>query len=123
MASAVLAILPVYAGLFACGLLAGLVLRLLDSRRTAGFVWAGTLGTIPGFALANVLFWALFDSVAALGRLLLGHFGGPEGLHQAAAILLTLFMIGGLLAANIIGCGLGFLVGCLLYGRNARSGL
>lgn len=109
-------IFPIYVALFAGGLLLGTALICFArTRRYAGFVISGTLGTLPTFIISNVLFWSAFVGIAILLKIPAEHFKDSHLVNAGAGILLIITLVGGLIVANLIGCISGFLAGCWFF--------
>jgi hypothetical protein len=114
-------ICPIYAALVAFGLLLGLgLLCSARTRRYAGFILSGTIGTFPGFIIANLLCWVVFFGVAVVLKIPMEHFKDSEIALGMAGIFLIIVLVGGLIVANILGCGSGFLAGCWLFAKIRR---
>ena len=60
-------ICPIYALLFTGLMLLSIVLLFIKRlRHWSSYIVLGTLGTIPGFIVGNILFWLLLFGVASL---------------------------------------------------------
>ncbi len=111
-------ILPIYAILLAAGLLLGLgFLCFARTRPISGLILSGTFGTLPGFVIGNILFWAVFVGVAMLLKIPVEHFKDSDVAGGIAGFALIFFMIGGLALANVLGCVSGFFAGCWAYAK------
>ena len=111
-------ILPIYAILLAAGLLFGLgFLCFARTRSISGFILSGTFGTLPGFVIGNILFWAVFVGFAMLLKIPVEHFKDSDVAGGIAGLILLSVMVGGLALANVLGCVSGFFAGCWIYAK------
>ena len=114
-------ICPIYAILFTGGIFLGLGFWVRPSTRPySGIVLSGTLGTIPGFIVGNILFWAISIAILWLIYFPLKFLETalPENIFKIIELVVgipgLIALAAGLLFANIIGCLAGFLAGCYL---------
>jgi hypothetical protein len=109
-------IFPIYVVLVVLGLLLGLGLLFIPRlRQYSGIVISGTIGTFPGFAIGNLLFWVIFIGIARILNIPIEHFKDSQAIVGSASIVLLIALIGGLAGANILGCGAGFIAGSWLF--------
>lgn len=101
-------ILPVYALLLAFLAIAAFVARSVESWRPAsGYIVAGTVGTLPGFMVANVVVMLAGFSPVLMAQ----HFAPPQWLQQASVIVAAAILLVGPFVASTIGIALGFAAG------------
>ena len=114
-------ICPIYALLVVGFMLLSLVLLFIKRlRHWSSYVALGTLGTIPGFVIGNVLFWLVLFGVASLIQKPMQQISSSV-LDGVAAVGVVLFFVGGLALANIGGCAAGFLGGVWLRSKFRRK--
>ncbi len=118
-------ILSVYIGLLSLGIIVGIILLFFQRTRSlSGYIFSGTAGTLPGFIIGNLLFWLLFIGALQLFKEPIHRLPDSDFVRTVGGGFLILLMMGGLALANILGCGLGFLSGCWIYGKiKKRKGL
>lgn len=110
-------ILPAYV-LLICGLsIAAVATRFVPQARPAsGYIVGGTLGTIPGFILANVIVISagLLPAWASQKVTL------PQWLESAMAIFAGAVLLLGPFAASAVGVFVGFALGEFIVFRRRR---
>ena len=110
-------ILPVYALLLAFLAAASVVARCVESWRPAsGYIVGGTVGTLPGFIVANVV----VTLAGLLPVLVAQHFTPPQWLQQAGAVVVAAILLIGPFVASAIGVVLGFAAGVFFVFRRRR---
>lgn len=110
-------ILPVYAVLLVFLLIAAVVARCVEGWRPAsGYIIGGTVGTLPGFIVANVI----VTLVGILPVLVAQHLTLPEWLQKAGAVIVAAILLAGPFIASAIGVILGFVAGIFFVFRRRR---
>jgi hypothetical protein len=104
-------------------LLGGVIYFIPRLRKYSGYIWSGTAGTLPGILWYNILY-SLFPLVLAFGFILYkrGDFLISNAIINSniwGGIMIALII--GFILANIIGCGVGFIGGALLYKKYIRQ--
>jgi len=110
-------ILPAYVVLLAALVVAATAARLVPSlRSTSGYIVGGTVGTLPGFIVSNVIVTlAGLLPVFAAQKVTL-----PEWVHQAGAFLAVAILFIGPFVASAAGVVLGFIAGVYFVFRRRR---
>ena len=111
-------ILPAYVFLLLVLATAAIIARFVEKWRPAsGYIVAGTVGTLPGFLIANVL----VTVIGLLPVIITHNSSPPDWLHQTASVVsLGALMIGPFLA-SAVGVLLGFAAGAYFVFRRRRK--
>ena len=110
-------ILPAYVALLLFLIVAAVVTRCVASWRAAsGYIVGGTVGTLPGFIIANVI----VTLAGILPVLLTQKISPPPWLQQVVAIIVGFILILGPFVASAIGVALGFAAGAFFVFRRRR---
>ena len=110
-------ILPAYIALLLCLIVAAVATRCVASWRAASsYIVAGTICTLPGFIIANVV----VTLAGILPVLVTRNISPPQWLQQVAAITAGGILILGPFVASVIGVFLGFAVGVFLVFRRRK---
>lgn len=111
-------ILPVYALLLVFLAIAAIVARCVESWRPAcGYIVGGTVGTLPGFIVANIVI-----TVAGLLPVLMAeHFTLPQWAQQTGALVAAVLLFIGPFAASALGVVLGFAAGVFFVFRRRNK--
>ena len=72
-------------------------------------VAVGAVGTLPGFLVANLLFWVLLFAFAFLLKKPMDQIWQSEGRDPATHVFAVAIVVG-LACANFVGCASGFFV-------------
>ncbi|MGF1678624.1 MAG: hypothetical protein ACFCUX_05450 [Candidatus Methylacidiphilales bacterium] len=110
-------IVPIYLLLVAAWIGLGFICWLVPRTRSlSGWIWSGTAGSLPGWLVANFLFWLILVLVFLLLKAPLESLNPSDGLSAAFGGMALIAVVVGLALTNVLGCVLGFIGGCFLYG-------
>jgi len=119
-------ILPIFGCVFLSICAVALVLSVRGERWHAWRLFAGALGTIPGFLAGNAAYWIVSWIVSHLGAAILWLFPAVDRwLYDSWAtspflIVVALGGAAGLCLANVMGVACGFFLGARESGQIAR---
>lgn len=110
-------IVPAYILLLMVLGIAAFVARMNPGLRgSSAYIAAGTVGTLPGMIIANVL----VTLAGILPALIADRFSLPEGLQQICSVFAGVALLLGPLVASAAGVVLGFLGGCWVVWRRRK---
>jgi hypothetical protein len=110
-------ILPAYVLLLLVLGIAAFVTRMNPGLRgSSAYIIAGTIGTLPGIIVANLV----VTVAGILPAVIADHFSLPDGLKQVCGVFAGVALLLGPFVASAVGVVLGFLGGCWVVWRRRK---